>query len=261
MELIGIGDYGNQVIGYLGRVLINMFNHAYNRCVTNHDPGEVRNMLAAARQLQLLGDDGLIDLTKADACLTFHLDYQLTAHNVVDTARPLTEGTLDVSSMGNVMTFRLIRAALEADLPMTVNSWSWYDYLCNRTGGTGTGATPAHAVLTFSLNPTTGPNGVITFGTPTFQMQFSPGTLTLLNACGLDGFSRVFYPDIWRTPFKDLPVDPVTKAILIDTKEWTYQGGEIYATVDDQRSMSPAPDDNWTAHLRFTLHHDPQPKP
>ena len=57
--------------------------------------------------------------------------------------------------------------------------------------------------------------------------------------------------------FKDLPRDP-SGAIAVEGGEWTYRGGEIYATVDDQRTLYPDKPYFWTTHMRFTLHHDPQ---
>lgn len=256
MELVGITNFSAEALDYYLRVLVNMYNHAYTRCVTNHDPGEVRNLLASLRNLQLLGAGDRVDQTKADRCLTFHLDYQVNVQNGNIANKPSTAGILDMSSMGAPMTFQLIGAALQADLPLTVNSWTFFDYLCNKTGGTATPTEPAHATLTFNLNPQVGANGVVTFGTPTFKLVFSPGKLTLLNACGLDGFAHTFYPLEAFRVFTDLPRD-ASGAILIDKSEWTYQGGEVYATVDDQRTLYPDKPYFWTTHMRFTLHHDP----
>ncbi len=257
MELVGITSFSAEAMDYLLRMLVNMYNHAYNRCVNNHDPGEVRNLLASLRNLQLLGAGDRVDQTKADRCLTFHLDYQVTSQEGDLAARPANAGILDLSSMGAPMTFQLIGAALQADLPLTVNSWTFYDYLCNKTGGTATPTETAHATLTFNLNPQVGASGVVTFGTPTFKLLLSPGKLTLLNACGLDGFAHTFYPRDTFNVFKDLPRDP-SGAIAVEGGEWTYRGGEIYATVDDQRTLYPDKPYFWTTHMRFTLHHDPQ---
>jgi hypothetical protein len=46
-------------------------------------------------------------------------------------------------------------------------------------------------------------------------------------------------------------------AIVVENSEWTYQGGEVYATVDDQRTADAGKPYFWTTHMRFTLHHDP----
>jgi hypothetical protein len=47
-------------------------------------------------------------------------------------------------------------------------------------------------------------------------------------------------------------------AIVVDNATWTYQGAEIYATVNDQGTIYPDKPYLCTAHVRFTLDHDPQ---
>ena len=65
---------------------------------------------------------------------------------------------------------------------------------------------------------------------------------------------------MWSTIYKDFPKDPVSGGVLVDHAKWKYEGGEVYATVDDQRSVPQGTADTWIARLRFTLHHDPKPK-
>ena len=79
LQLLGI-DFeprATEIGDYIVRFMVNQYNHAYDRCVANHDPVETRNMIAALRSLALVGAEPAIDETKMLGCVSFKVDLDL----------------------------------------------------------------------------------------------------------------------------------------------------------------------------------------
>jgi hypothetical protein len=261
LQLLGIdfGARGTEIDDDLVQFMVNEYNHAYARCVTNHDPVETRNMLGAARALQLIGADSRVDMTKLFGCLSFKLDLDLQGRGTVDTADPLLDGSLHVHATQVPLEFDTVLGRDIGSFPVTVDSYSWYDYLCNRTGGTATPGDPGTLQLFVSPNivETVDATGrLASFGPPTLQLRVTPGKLTTTNACGLTGFSGSFYAQLWNTAFSDrhAPSDPT---VVFGAGDWSFAGGDPWATADVTDTQSPAPDDVWTATVHLVLHHTP----
>jgi hypothetical protein len=239
--------------------MVNEYDHAYARCVTNHDPVETRNMMAALRALSLIGADSRVDETKMLGCLSFKLDLDLQGRGTVDTSNPLLDGSLHVHATQLPLEFDTGLDRVTGAFPVTVDSYSWYDYLCNRTGGTATPGAPGTLQLFVSPNivETVDATGrVASFGPPTLELRITPGAMTTTNACGLTGFSGTFYRDLWDTAFSDRRL-PSDTTVVFGASDWRFAGTDPWATADVTDTQSPAAGDVWTATLHLVLHHTP----
>ena len=70
-----------QVFDLADEILRNCQQKAYDRCVSRNDPFEITNMMAIARQLQMLGDEDaylttFIEDGLMESCLRFEIDFQ-----------------------------------------------------------------------------------------------------------------------------------------------------------------------------------------
>ena len=142
---------------------------------------------------------------------------------------------------------------------MTVDSYQWYDYICNRTGGTATPGAPGTVQLFIEPNivETVDATGrVASFGPPTLELRVTPGAMTTTNACGLTGFSGTFYRDLWDTSFADRRL-PSDTTVRFGPSDWTFAGGDPWATADVPDTQTPDADDVWTGRLKLVLHHTP----
>ncbi len=261
LALLGIdfGARGTEIEDDLVQFLVNEYDHAYERCVSNHDPVETRNMMAALRALSLIGASSQVDETKMLGCLSFKLDVDLQGTGIDGTGpTPPLAGSLHVHATQLPLEFDVAQGRAVGSFPVTVDSYSWFDYLCNQTGGTATPGGPGTLALSVSPNivETVDATGrVAGFGPPTLELQITPGAMTTTNACGLTGFSGGFYTNLWDYAFSDRRLAPTT-TVAIGASDWRFAGTDPWATVD-LTDTHPGGIETWTGTLQLVLHHTP----
>ena len=131
---------------------------------------------------------------------------RLQGRGTVDTADPLLDGSMHVHSTGIPLEFDTGLDRVAGEFPVTVDSYQWYDYLCNKTGGTATPGAPGILQLFVVPNIVEAVDAtgrLASFGPPTLELRITPGAMTTTNACGLTGFSGTFYRDLWDQSFAD----------------------------------------------------------
>ena len=262
LQLLGIdfGARGVEIDDGLVQFMVNEYNHAYDRCVTNHDPVETRNMMAALRALTLIGADSRVDATKMLGCVSFKLDVDLQGRGTVGVpSDPLLDGSMHAHATRLPLEFDTGLDRVVGSFPVTVDSYSWFDYLCDRTGGTATPGAPGTLQLFVSPNIVEAVDAtgrVASFGPPTLGLRITPGAMTTTNERGLTGFSGTFYRDLWDESFADRRL-PSDTTVLFGGRDWSFAGTDPWATADVTDTQHPASSEVWTARLRLVLHHTP----
>ena len=143
MEILGydVSATRAEVFQLIINILKNAFNRAYDRCVNQHNPAEVQNLIADLRALALRGAEGQVDASKVGKCVQFKLDY---TGDFTDNAKGSTiQGEdLGVESLQAQLSYNSSTGTLEADLPLTITHITDYNYLCVANGDTGTARPP-----------------------------------------------------------------------------------------------------------------------
>ena len=80
VSLLGLdGEFAAEqaeVMPWATRGLVNCFNEAFDKCVDQHDPTQLREMVAVERQLALLGSEDQVDRDKYEKCARFEVDFE-----------------------------------------------------------------------------------------------------------------------------------------------------------------------------------------
>ncbi len=188
-----------------------------------------------------------------EAEVTENLGNEVTGDIVVDsTDNPVTLGPAGVYGATYM---------LEGSLPLTVTHYDFFDYLCDKHGGTAVPQTPGW--ITIKLTPllaydsyTLGQPHPLVFPPPTLTATLSHGSVTTTNACGLTGFSGGLYDHNLPKVFADIYDTPNSQFVL-PAIPFTATRGQAQTLFDGSQ---PAPSTTaYTGRLHLTITHAPNP--
>lgn len=278
LQLLGVDDQAFEAEFDAGfesvrRILENAYRKAFERCVGG-EIGQIQRLLGLARQAELLGYSFGQDIgDKLDRCVRFSLDYEadLYYESLYSGGDYLERGDLQVRTAAAPLRLNFANGRVEGDVPLTVESWEWFDYLCPRYGGTATPTRAGFAQLTVEIgNPIEErrADGSVrtTFPPPKILgLLLDPGDIDTRNDCGnggdgsggsREGFAGGFYPRVLRTVFAHLQ-SPIQGLYMINP--WTFVGDDPWAEFTESRRVQQTERSHSLGTLRLRLHHTPQP--
>ena len=196
-----------------------------------------------------------------DACMRFTVSYEaeinesLGAEVTGDIVVDSTDQPVTLTPGGEYGSSYL----LEGSLPLTVTRYDFFDYLCDKHGGTATPQTSGS--ITIKLVPllpydeyVLGRPNAIFFPPPMMRATLTPGSVTTTNACGLQGFSGGLYEHNLPLVFSDIYNTGLSEFVL-PAITFTATGGQAQTLFDGSQ---PAPDTTaYTGRIHLTVMHAP----
>ncbi len=238
---------------------------ARNDCFSGKDLNALAGLLTMhAYAMALLQIDlGLATVDSAiGACMRFTVSYE---GEVTESLGNSVTGDIVVDSTDSPVTLQSgafgSTYLLEGSLPLTVTHYDFFDYLCDKHGGTATPQTPGW--ITIKLTPALpyssyapgNPNPIV-FPPPNITATLSHGSVTTTNACGLTGFSGGLYDHNLPKVFADI-YDTANSQFLLPATLFTATRGQAQTLLD---ASQPAPSTTaYSGRIHLTITHAPNP--
>jgi hypothetical protein len=232
-QLIGLGETFageiDNIMSALVDALVNCYNESFDKCVDNHDPAQVQQMLSYARQAALLGADDRIDHDKIERCARFELHFEsavevtaLHFHQVRATVPIRMEGLGHFAGSAPLESLKVeyIGPSL-APCTSTINEGSAAFEVVKLTIDINVyeGAGPPPEPLIMLYDP----------GDPDF-------TWTISCPPEVPGFPQTFEGPNWFDAYGFNHVNEFLSANLIQARGWERVGGAVYARKTYQKA-------------------------
>ena len=261
-QIAGFAPEVAAIFDALEKGTANCYNEAFGKCVNQHDPLQVTNMLSSLRQLELLGGENLVDQSRIERCVRFDLDFEtdVESHSTVQNPYGLLAGFR--MKLRAKVPLRFDGLHVSGSAPLEWLSATWTGVLPSgvtvNTVAPGQGSTLAVTDLGFDLNVYEGAPPP-----PHVKLTYDPGSPVVTNifTFATDPPVTIPFPDYpWRVPYYFLHQDELLAGNdgPLVARDWSVVGGSVWARKTYQRSRN-VPEVTASETTLMDLIHTPEP--